>query len=181
MRHPRFGLAVALGVFLLIPAGRAHAQLAGGLGNDPFSLYYGFYLPHQAAIAAQPTPLDTINAVTAARQFTAVTDRAALYDPISPYSDEELDPLAPFSARRGRGRTATIPNFANNARGTGPALYYNRLARYYPNLRSTGRGPNRNLAHVRSGRFGGGGGGISGGFSGGMPMPSSSSFPGGPG
>ena len=48
--------------------------MVGGLGGDPFSLYYGYYLPQQAALAAQATPLDTINAATAAR-IPVVIDR----------------------------------------------------------------------------------------------------------
>src|SRR4051794_16134414 len=114
MRHPLFSLAVALGFALLIPAHGAYAQLAGGLGNDPFSLYYGYYLPHQAAIAAQPTPLDTINQATAARQYSAATDRAGLYDPISPYAEEDIDPLSPYGSRRGRERGLQVQQpFAN--------------------------------------------------------------------
>jgi len=161
MRHPRFGLAVALGVCLLIPGSRVHAQ-AGNLGSDPFSFYYGYYLPHQAAIAAQPTPLDTINAITQQRQFNAVTNRAALYDPISPYAEEDLDPLTPYGAQRGRARgTQTTPGFASNARGSGPGLYFNRTGRYHPALANrVPRGPNRNIAAVRGSRLGGGGGGI---------------------
>jgi len=66
---------------------------------DPFQFYYGYYLPHAAAIAAQPTPLDTINQVTAARQFSALSERQGLYDPISPYGEEDLDPNRPYSAK----------------------------------------------------------------------------------
>ena len=43
----------------------------------------------------------------------------------------------------------------SNARGTGPALYYNRTARYFPGLRE-GRGPNSNIS-VGSPRRGMGG------------------------
>jgi hypothetical protein len=182
MRRPRFTLAAGLVGMLFVTAVRAHAQVPGvgltGAGVDPFSLYYGYYLPHQAAIAAQPTPLDTINAATAARQFTAATNRSALYDPVSPYgTDEELDPLAPYGAQRGRqGGGPATPGFTTNIRGTGPALYYNRPAQYYSrsplgtNIR-TGRGANRNIATVRGARGGGmyGGGGM--GVGGGMGIP----------
>src|SRR5947209_3001937 len=172
MRRPLLALAVALAVSLLGSTRQAEAQILSG-GADPFSLYFGYYLPHQAYIAAQPTPLDTINQITAARQFAAVTDRAGLYDPISPYGDSELDPLRPYSPTRGGERIRPPQLFASstsNARGTGPALYYGRTSRYYPQLR-TGRGPNRNLATTRS-RSGSsmGGGGFGGGF-GGAPGP----------
>ena len=88
MRRPMIGLAVALGFSLLAPASQAQ-----GFGNfsDPFTSYYGFYLPHQAAIAAQPTPMDTINAVTAARQYNAPTNRTGMFDPVSPYGMDDPD------------------------------------------------------------------------------------------
>lgn len=162
--RPHLALAVALGVGFFIPTGRAEAQFLGG-GTDPFSLYFGYYLPHQAYIAAQPTPLDTINRITAERQFSAITDRAGLYDPISPYGTEETDPLAPYTTSRKGERIAKPSLFAtstttSNARGTGPALYYTRTARYYPSIR-VGQSPNKNLGVHRSSR---------GGFSGGMGM-----------
>ncbi len=164
-------LVLALVLALAAPARRAHAQIIAG-GADPFSLYFGYYLPHQAYVAAQPTPLDTINQITAARQFQAVTDRAGLYDPISPYGmDEDTDPLRPVGGKRGGERVAKPQLYAtstSNARGTGPAAYYSRTARYYPQLR-TGRGPNKNLGQARFSRGLGGGGGM------GMPgmgMPS---------
>jgi hypothetical protein len=175
MRRPFLALAVALAASSLIPANQAQAQVLAGTtgGVDPFSLYFGYYLPHQAYIAAQPTPLDTINQITAQRQFNALTERAGLYDPISPYGDEELDPLRPYSPKRGGERIAKPHVFASatsNAAGRGPALYYQRTARYFPHMRS-GQGANRNLAATRSGR--GMGGGIGGGMGGmgGMSMP----------
>jgi len=171
LRRPLVALAIALAIGLLAPADRAEAQLLGaGGGLDPFNFYFGYYLPHQAYVAAQPTPLDTINQITAARQFNAVTERAGLYDPISPYGGEELDPLRPYAPSRGGERLAKPHTFAgatSNSQGSGPAIYYNRTARYYPALR-TGRGPNRNIAAVRGSRgsIGAGGGGMPGGFSG---------------
>src|SRR4051812_16988966 len=91
LRRPLLALAVVSAVSLVVPTGRAQAQLlgVGANGVDPFNFYFGYYLPHQAYIAAQPTPLDTINQITAQRQAAALTDRAGLYDPISPYGSEE--------------------------------------------------------------------------------------------
>jgi len=154
------GLAVALGFSLLTPASQAQ-----GFGNfsDPFTAYYGFYLPHQAAIAAQPTPMDTINAVTAARQYSAPTNRTGMFDPVSPYGMDDPDIFG--AAARGRGTALPSPSMNSNARGTGPALYYNRTARYFPGLRQ-GRGPNSNISAGRGQR------GISG-------PPSMPSMPGG--
>jgi len=167
-RRSLLALIAIASVGLVLPGGRARAQVINNGGVDPFSLYYGYYLPHQAALAAQPTPLDTINQITAQRQYAAVTDRAGLYDPVSPYGgDEELDPLRPYSPKRGGERIARPYSYsassATNSSGTGPRMYYNRTAQYHPNVRS-GRGANRNLATVRSGRGGGnfGGGGMPG-------------------
>jgi hypothetical protein len=176
LRRLRLAVAVASAVFIVGATSPARAQFLGGAGGvDPFSLYFGYYLPHQAYVAAQPTPLDTINQITAQRQFNAVTDRAGLYDPISPFGEEELDPLRPYSGSGStrKERLAKPHNFSvtTNARGTGPALYYNRTARYFPHVRA-GYGPNKNIAVTR-GRTGGGGGfgGGFGGFGGGFPSP----------
>ncbi len=172
MRRALLGLAAGLAIIGWSPGREAHAQTTGNLGSDPFSLYFGYYLPHAAAIAAQPTPMDTINQNIAQRQVAAQTDRSALYDPISPFGAEDDDPLAPYSAKRGGERRSKNQGFTygsgnDTARGGGPSMYFNRTARYHPTLR-TGRGPNRNLASIRSGRGGGG-----------MPsMPSMPSMPG---
>jgi len=175
LRRPLLALVVTLAAYPFLPSPQAEAQGLLGTGTvfpnggvDPFSFYYGYYLPHQAAIAAQPTPLDTINQVTAARQFTALSERQGLYDPISPYGEEDLDPNRPYSARRGAdkaSRTYLHPVTTSNIRGTGPGLYYARTARYYPQLRS-GKGPNRNLAVTKRGGGGMGGGGMGGGGAG---------------
>jgi hypothetical protein len=162
MRLRLLGSVVALAVLGLASANEARAQ--AGVGSDPFSFYYGYYLPHQAAQAAQPKAIDTINQIVATRQYTAQTDRAQLYDPISPYGAEEDDPLRPYSStgRPGSGGKATSYGYggSNSAiNGNGPNLYYNRTARYFPAMKP-GRGPNRNLAALKGSRNMGGGGGM---------------------
>lgn len=165
MRRRLLIQAAAAAFFALAPASRAIAQVGGiGVGADPFSFYYGYYLPHQSYIAAQPRPLDAINQVVANRQYSAQTDRAALYDPISPYGDEDADPLRPYAPGRGGDRSArpTSPNAmafgspgSSTIMGNGPATYYSRTARYFPSLKPA-RGPNKNVAVVRGVRGGGG-------------------------
>jgi len=134
------GLAVAFGFSLMAPASQAQ-----GFGNfsDPFTFYYGFYLPHQAAVATRPTPMDTLNAVTAERQFNAPTNRSGMFDPVSPYGMEDPDIFG--AGGRGRGQALSSPSMNSNARGTGPAMHYNRTARYFPGRRE-GRGPNSNIS-----------------------------------
>lgn len=157
MRRPLLGVAILIGFSLLGPASRAHAQLSSG---DPFSLYFGYYLPQQAAIAQRATPLDTINAATETRQSEIASDPAGLYNPASPYAENELDPLRPFTSRRGGERKVQPPTFPTNTsdarylRLGAARVYYNRSARYHPTLRA-GSSPNKNLAVIRSRRGGG--------------------------
>jgi hypothetical protein len=158
LRRSLLVASVAVVVCLVRATPQAGAQVIGSTGFpnggvDPFSFYYGYYLPHQAAIAAQATPLDTLNQITAQRQINALSERQGLYDPISPYGEEELDPNRPYSGRRGTERLAhpgLFPVTTSNVRGTGPALYYGRTARYYPQMRR-GSGPNRNIGVTRRG------------------------------
>src|SRR5262245_16950315 len=97
MRRPILGLTIVLGVMALVPA-EGRAQFIDGTG-DPFFLYYGFYLPRQAALAATPRPEMTINNMAAIRQENALTERAGLYDPVSPFGSGAFDPSHPFADR----------------------------------------------------------------------------------
>lgn len=171
MRRSLSWVAAAF-VLAVSPTGLAFGQVGSlGVGADPFSFYYGYYLPHQAAIAAQPTPLDTINANVQQRQYQAQTERSGLYDPISPYGDEDLE--GGGLGRKGGERKARISGFTSShgTQGTGPPGYYNRTAAYFPGLKA-GRGVNRNVGQLRGGRGGGMGAG------GGMPSMGAS-IPGG--
>ncbi len=165
MRRPLLGLAVLSVISLLAPANRSYAQLTSG-SVDPFSLYYGYYLPQQAALAAQATPLDTINAAIAGR-IPVVADRAALYDPNSPFAEEDFDILHPYSSRRGRERVPrphvfpTNTTYARVGRLGQATIYFNRTSRYYSTLKS-GQHANQNLAVTRRSRGGGGGMGMPG-------------------
>jgi hypothetical protein len=172
MNRARFCWAVAMGLALLGPSIPASAQTSPftGVDIDPFSLYFGYYLPHQAYVAAQPRPMDTINAITTERQMNAMTDRAGLYDPVSPYGQEENDPFQPYGSKKGHGEhMGPLRSFVTSANvaGRGPAQFYGRTERYFPQIRG-GQGPNKNLAVHRPHRgFSGG----TGGGMGGMGMP----------
>src|SRR5690606_29500925 len=110
------------------------AQFFGtGNTNDPFFQYYGFYLPRQAALAAQPRPQDSINALAAARQYSALTERASLYDPIQPFGT--YDPNLLFGGRGGV-QFGGMATHGTNINGSGPSGYYNRTHTYFPGLRS---------------------------------------------
>lgn len=142
------------------------SRAQAGVFDDPFFTYYGFYLPRQAALAAQPHVEDTINQNFVNNQALARTNRASLYDPNGGYGAfDNYDPNDTFSKPGQRGRQANagqnrrqfrgLPT--TNINGRGPALYYNRAGQFYPSLRS-GIGPNRNLAVSGRGARGGGGG-----------------------
>jgi len=182
------GLLVLAGCLLLLPAESMGQGLGTGTGvggagilNDPFSFYYGVFLPNQLQQAMRPTPMDTINSALSTRQYFAQTNRSGLYNPISPYADENYDPMSPYSTQQGRERTARPFRFArdpSNMDGTGPSLYYGRAAQYFPGLRP-GRGKNANIYSRGSAsrpagnytgrpRSGGMMGGMMGGMGGGM-------------
>jgi hypothetical protein len=157
-------LAAAVGFALVMTPAPAGAQTnaataVSGLNNitsDPFLFYYAFYLPNQQIQAMRPTPSDTINQAVINRQYYAQTQRQSLYNPVSPYA-EEYDPLRPYTQKQGGERLARPYRFtqnSSNSDGSGPQLYYNRAAQYFTGLR-TGRGPNANVARVRTGRYGG--------------------------
>jgi hypothetical protein len=152
----------------------------GGIFNDPFTFYYAFYLPNQQLQAMRPSPMDSINDATVMRQYYAQNERRNLYNPGSPYSDQNYDPLHPYSRQQGTERVAKPFRFSynpSNASGTGPGLYYGRAAQYFPGLRA-GRGANANVyskggaSRPKGSRMGGGGGmgggGMGGGGMGGM-------------
>jgi hypothetical protein len=179
-------LGAALAVLIVLPSlasSQAKAQgffgvSSGGFMSDPFQFYYSIYLPNQALQSMRPTPMDSINSAMQVRQYYAQTDRRSLYNPISPYSEGNYDPLRPFSQQNTerRARPYRFSQDPSNNDGSGPSLYYNRAAQYFPSLRP-GIGANANVYRgrgagiPRSGRYGGGAGGASmGGMGGGMGM-----------
>ena len=141
MRQLTCGMVFVLG-FALAGAS-ARAQVTGGIpATDPFSLYYGFYLPRQAAMAVTPRAETPINQMAAIRQQNALTERAGLYDPVQPFGSD-YDPANPFA--RGKPRAGGRAVHAAGSNGIGPPMYFNRTATYYPAPR-TGRTMNSSLA-----------------------------------
>jgi hypothetical protein len=186
-RITAFLFLISLGAILAPSPAWAQAVATGlGLGDiasDPFTFYYAYYLPNQQIQALRPRAIDTINEAVQARQYYAQTQRQSLYNPISPFT-EAYDPLRPYSQQQGKERIAQPYRFVqnpSNADGSGPSLYYNRAAQYFPGLRSA-RGPNANISRVgqRGGRRGVSGMGGMGGMGGiggmGMGMPGMGGF-----
>lgn len=140
----RLAILLTLALLTSLSASDAKAQFFGeGNFNDPFFQYYGFYLPRQAALAAQPRPQESINALAAARQYNAMTERAGLYDPIQPFGEFGSD--GQLFDRRRRGGYGGMASLGANGNGNGPTGYYNRTHTYFPGLRSgrTAAGPQR--------------------------------------
>jgi hypothetical protein len=130
MRRVIFAL-VLMAAAALVPS-RASAQVAAGF-DDPFFLYYSYYVPQQAFFASVPRTEDTLRAMAVARQFNAITERGALSDPAA------LDPLAAFSNNGVSRLPKTVPVglVSTHANGAGATGYYNR-SYHFPGLR-TGR------------------------------------------
>ena len=166
MRFPLMSLVVVLGISGL--ASEARAQVPFTNINDPFFAYYSFYLPRQAALANQPGPEATINAIAANRQAYAATNRNDMFDPTAPSDafDSSGDFLPNAGARR-RTLSSSASRIGGNTNGLGPVGYYNTASTklYHPTLRA-GRSKNANVSVVRSRGFSGGGG-----FGGGMGLP----------
>jgi hypothetical protein len=172
------GLVVLACCALFLPA-QVSAQdffsgAGGGIVADPFAFYYAFYLPNQQMQAMRPTPMDSINQALVARQYYAQADRRGLYNPISPYaSDQTFDPLRPYGPQGQERIARRITYNTDPGAFSGPSLYFNRAAQYFPGLATkTGRGANANVytrgARLSSGLRGRGGMGGGGGFGGGM-------------
>jgi hypothetical protein len=172
-------MAAAAAVLGWTQSGRAQQAFSPGF-SDPFFLYYGWYLPRQAALADQPRIEDTIQQNVAMNQAYAATNRSSLYDPAGGYGKfnpyAQNDPFAigaggPASRAAMMGiqmrQRSTTPSSMSTGRGGQhvPTSHYNRTAGFYPSLRA-GQGPNRNVAIA--------GRGVRRGFS----MPSMPSMPG---
>jgi hypothetical protein len=153
----RLILAGVVGLSFAILAPGAHAQVSPGF-SDPFFLYYGYYLPRQAALAAAPTVQSQLNEVAIARQNYALADRAGLYGPPGNMFDPESqggagggDMLAPFARRGGAQRLPRIQgHFSNPTNANNRSLpHFNELTGRFPTARR-GSFANRNMAVGRA-------------------------------
>jgi hypothetical protein len=184
----RTGIVVALGLLAISPMARAQVpNLPPGFGNntfDPFSAYYGYYLPRNQSIAAQRAggATEAINLNAQARQADALAASRAgsLYNLDNPY---EMVPLE----ERNFTRPATVLVPGQRA-SPYPASHYGRAPGSFNGYRSGapgtagGGGGRSRLPQTRmgggmmGGRMGGGmvggrmGGGMGGfgGFGGGF-------------
>lgn len=184
----RLLLAGCCVVVLSACAGNAEAQFTASGFDDPFFLYYGFFVPQQNLYQSTPRQEDNLRAMAVQRQYNAVTERSTLFQPTG--SLLGYDALADFGNTSGSRlpKTSAIGGVVNHVNGAGPPSHFNRGAGHYPTLRS-GRGTASSgamkstlipqtspkmdsLGITRSTRRGGmrGGGGGMGGMSGGGGM-----------
>ncbi|HEV3121038.1 MAG TPA: hypothetical protein VGY53_04010 [Isosphaeraceae bacterium] len=151
MRRLILAGAVGLSFAILTPGARAQVGFSPGF-SDPFFLYYGYYLPRQAALAAQPTVQSQLNQVAVDRQNYALADRAGLFTP--PGNMFDVDPqgsggdmFAPFARRGGAQRLPRLqPQFANPMNANQRVIpHFNELQSRFP-MAKRGSFPNRNMA-----------------------------------
>jgi hypothetical protein len=134
-------LLLAVSSMVLIGSWATPAKAQVGGFDDPFFLYYGYYLPQQNFIASIPRQEDTLRSMAVQRQFNAMTERATLTDPGGTLMG--YDPLAAYGNNTGSRLPRTISTgvITTHVNGSGPAGYYGRSSAYFPNMRTGG--PNR--------------------------------------
>lgn len=160
MRRSLVALAVFFGLGLVGSPSTAQAQFNSFA--DPFTFYYGYFIPSQAYQASIPKAEDTVRMYSAQRQASALTERAGLYDPVGSMGGDDLlrsfgDPSARGGSPARMTRTNPMGVVNTHVNGSGPTGYYNRVNTYHPNLR-LGRGANRSIAPIGGPRRGGMGG-----------------------
>jgi hypothetical protein len=154
------GAVLATAAFSVLSA-PAQAQVNNAGFSDPFFLYYGWYLPRQAALAAQPGPEVAIQQNQFIRQQAAVADRSGLYSPPTGIGFNELNSPDQFAGRTMSRMPRSIPARtginSTNITGAGHASFFNRTSQYYPTMRS---GRSRGLPGGRPGGAGAAGMGM---------------------
>jgi hypothetical protein len=154
------GVLVAFGVVGSVASAQAPVPTTGDF-NDPFFLYYGYYLPYQNFRASIPRQEDLLRQQAAQQQFNAMTERATLWDPAA-----AADPLAAYGGASATRLPPVVPTGmrSTHLNGSGPIGYYNRSNNYYPGMR-TGRGGVGGMGGIRSSPIGSGGMGAYSGLS----------------
>lgn len=120
----------------------------GSVGADPFSGYYSWFLPRQAAMAATPTVNNQLNQYTAERVDTFNESMRANNSVLSyanlglgggSVNQAGLDDDRP---KNPRPRLSSTGPMITNTTGRGIMGYHDRAGSYYPTMRqSTYRNP----------------------------------------
>lgn len=170
MPRIRIGFLVALGLLAFGSTGKAQFNnLPPGFGAnsfDPFSAYYGYYLPRNQSIAAQLAggSTESINLYSQARRENAQMNRVGQ----DRFSEGDPYRFVPIEERPyTRQPTILLPG---QRAGPSPGGYFGRSQRYFYGARSgapgeVGGGQAR-MPQARGGRGMGGMGGRMGGMGG---------------
>ena len=123
----------------------------GSVGADPFSGYYSWFLPRQAAMAAQPTLNSQLNMYTAERMASQNMPQNGLNNldlaglGLAGANTPNLDSDAP---RNPRPRLSSTGPIVENSQGKGLGRYHSRAGSYYPTMRN-GTYSNNGLPKMR--------------------------------
>ncbi len=119
----------------------------GSVGADPFSGYYSWFLPRQAAMAATPTVNNQLNQYTAER-VDSFNDSLRANNSILSYANLGLGGpvnqagLDDDRPKNPRPRLSATGPMITNAAGRGIMGYHDRAGSYFPTMRqSTYRNP----------------------------------------
>jgi len=127
----------------------------GSVAADPFSGYYSWFLPRQAAMAAQPTLNNQLNMYTSERVQNQMDNRSGNMGGLDLSSlglaGSKGADLNTDSPRNPRPRLSSTGPVVENARGTGLAKYHGRAGSYFPTMRN-GTFRNNGLPPSRRGR-----------------------------
>ncbi len=134
---------ITMGLLLAVGPQTARAQIFDPF-SDPFELYYGFFIPRQAAEAARIRPSDAINQRNVNRSQQILAERDLLYNPVSPFI-----PTAPFTPEMESRTPVAVPRVpgltSDNTNGLGPPGYFSRVTSressfpYFPDYPSSSR------------------------------------------
>lgn len=149
---------MALCAFLTI-ASEAKAQLpglgVGTVGADPFSGYYSWFLPRQAAMASQPTVNRQLNNFMADRVSDQLSPRSSTLGNVDfanlGIGGSSAPDLNSDSPRNPRPRLSSTGPVVENSMGHGVSRYHDRAGSYFPTMRGSTYA-NRGLPPFRRGR-----------------------------
>lgn len=155
-------LAAAAVIAMLGLSSETQAQIVatpgmgvGSVGADPFSGYYSWFLPRQAAMASQPTVNRQLNMYMADRvsdQLSPPSSNLGSMDfsnfGIGGANSPDLNTDAP---RNPRPRLSSTGPVVENGMGRGLTRFHGRAASYYPTMRN-GTSANPGLPKSRRGR-----------------------------
>lgn len=127
----------------------------GSVAADPFSGYYSWFLPRQAAMAAQPTLNNQLNMYTSERVQNQLEPRSSNLGGLDLSSlglaGSKTTDLNSDQPRNPRPRLSSTGPIVENTIGLGLSRYHSRSGSYFPSMRN-GTYRNNGLPASRRGR-----------------------------